>query len=106
MTHLIDLYNFCFSAPSEVGNDNTKFEDSIEAIESQYPEDCDKVRLWRDIKKHRYVKALKEYRFLDQKVLMEPVWPEHKVIQNMLTRLYDNKRKVYADLLVITCVIS
>ena len=47
MTHLIDLYNFCFSAPSEVGNDNTKFEDSIEAIESQYPEDCDKVRLWR-----------------------------------------------------------
>jgi hypothetical protein len=70
---------------------------SIEAIETQYPDDVNS-RLWRDIKTHKYVQALKEFHgFLDQKKLMEPQWPDYNIIQNMLVRLYDTKRRVYAD---------
>ena len=53
------------------------------------------------IKTHKYVQALKEHdefhSFLDQKVLMEPQWPDYNIIQNMLVRLYDAKRRVYVD---------
>ena len=66
----------------------------------QYPEDVDS-RLWNNKKTHKYVQALNKHEefhsFLDQKVPMERVWPDYVAIQNMLTRLYDTKRRVYSD---------
>jgi len=35
--------------------------------------------------------------FLDQKVLMEPQWSDYNILQNMLGRLYDTKRRVSSD---------
>ena len=47
------------------------------------------------------IQSLKEHgefhNFLDQNVLMEPQWPDCNIIRKMLVRLYDTKRRVYAD---------
>ena len=73
MTHLTDMSSYRTSSPENVGNDYTRYVDSIEAIETQYPDDVES-RLWSDIKTHKYVQALKEHEkihsFLDQKVLI------------------------------------
>ena len=58
MTHL--MFTYRISSPENVGNDYTRYVDSIEAIETQYPDDVES-RLWSDIKTHKYVQALKEH---------------------------------------------
>ena len=58
MTHLTDMFSYRISSPENLGNEYTKYVNSIEAIETQYPDDVDS-KLWRDIKTHKYVQALK-----------------------------------------------
>ena len=71
---------------------------NISAIESRYPTEQDKSRLWQDFKTHRFVQALKdhdEFRdYLNQKVLTERVWPNHSVIEAELIRLRDAKKNL------------
>jgi len=60
MSHLTDMFSYRIPSPENVGTDYTIYVDSIEAIETQYPDDVNS-RLWRDIKTHKYVQALKEF---------------------------------------------
>ena len=60
MSHLTDIFSYRICAPENLGTDYTRYVDSIEAIETQYPDDVNS-RLWRDIKTHKYVQALKEF---------------------------------------------
>ena len=45
MTHLTDMFSYRISSPENVGNDYTRYVNSIEAIETQYPDDVES-RLW------------------------------------------------------------
>ena len=51
----------------------TNYIDNISAIESRYPTEQDKSRLWQDFKTHRFVQVLKDHEefrdYLNQKVL-------------------------------------
>ena len=62
-------------------SDNTRFVDSVEAIETQYPKDVDCGKTCK------YVQVLKEHEefqsFLDKKVLMEIVRLNYVAIQHV-----------------------
>ena len=94
MNHLTDMFSYRIFAPKNVRTDFIRYGDSIEAIETQYPDDVNSI-LWRDIMTHKFVQSLKEFEefhgFLDQKVLMESQWLDYNIIQNMLVRLYVTK---------------
>ena len=101
MTNFTNLYQFRIDNPDNLVTAYTNFIDNISAIESRYPTEQDKSRLWQDFKTHRFVQALKdhdEFRdYLNQKVLTERVWPDHSVIEAELIRLRDAKRRIYQD---------
>ena len=102
MTNFTNLYQFRIDNPDNLVTAYTNFIDNISAIESRYPTEQDKSRLWQDFKTHRFVQALKdhdEFRdYLNKKVLTERVWPDHSVSEAKLIRLRDAKRKIYQDL--------
>ena len=45
MTHLTDMFSYRISSPENVGNDYTKYVDSIEAIKTQYPDDVESIKI-------------------------------------------------------------
>lgn len=70
----------------------------VNAIKAVYPADIDKVRLWRDIKSHRFVTALLNVpnfkNYIEQQVLLNPAWPDYDVMHAAVTNITDNQRQL------------
>ena len=82
--------------------DIQKIQTLLEDIDTQYPEDNDKVRLWNDIKVHRIITALdgisefKEY--LTLHVIGNPVLPSARDLVAAITQYANANRRLGRDL--------
>jgi hypothetical protein len=98
MTQFNTLFKFKVQSKATLQQDYRAFRHCVNTIETAYPTDQDKVRLWNDIISHRYVNALLDIpefkNYIEQQILPFPQWPDCDNMHAAVTTITDNQRQM------------